>query len=616
MEQEHLNEFKEFLKNTKGLSIKTIADYSYWIRDLNPAMLSQEYINAYVQKKGNSSGIRGAIDRFLEMTGLSKTFDMPPKATGRTKKRIVREISDEEIKIMSKHLYSKSFKKGLIFDMMYQGALRRDEATSIKLSSFKWLEWIDDITKFCQLIVIGKGNKERVVLINPETAEKIFNHYLAKYSFENIEQIRTFANSPSLLFTNDGKKISTWFVWNVIHSGSKEALGRDIRPHELRHCLKKDCKILTLDGWKKWNELHIGMPIFSYNINKDCIEKDVIKNIFIYDFDGQLNYFKNSWLDYGFTDEHKHILKILKGKQIKNTNRDYWKNYQKLTIQELKEKINKRSIKHKISSKYNGDISIGKEKAGILGWILTDATITKRNNPSISICQSYKSNLKKCEYIEKLLIDSNILFTKTKNNKGIMNFQLLKGGNRGNIRGINHDWIFEFIEKDRTPKWKLLNLKYEELKELYKCMMLGDGTGDKEFCNQNIKRIEFFRILCCLLGKNTSLGKKQQNGKEYYRIYVQNKNECQIQIKNHLLKDYYKGKVFCIETKNGSFIAQSNEKFFITGNCRATELEKMGVPIRDIKNYLGHSSLATTEIYLHRSEKESIETIEQFLEKK
>jgi site-specific recombinase XerD len=235
MEQDHLIEFKEFLKNTKGLSIKTIADYSYWIKDLDPAMLSQEYINAYVQKKGNNSGIRGAIERFLEMTGLSKTFDMPPKQTGRTKKRIVREISANDIKIVSEHLYSQSFKKGLIFDMMCQGALRRIEATSIKLNSFKWIEWMDDITKFCQLIVIGKGNKERVVLINPETAEKIFNHYLAKYKFENIEQIRTFANSPSLLFTNDGNKISTWFVWNVIHSGSKQILGRDIRPHELRH---------------------------------------------------------------------------------------------------------------------------------------------------------------------------------------------------------------------------------------------------------------------------------------------------------------------------------------------------------------------------------------------
>ena len=173
---------------------------------------------------------------FFEMTGLNRTFEMPPKRTGAVKQRIIRDISNNEIDTLRMHLYSKSFRKGLIFDLLYQGALRRAEVPTIKLNSFKWLEWIENVNDFCKLIIKGKRDKERIVLINPETAERIFNHYNRKYNFENMEQITTFANSPSLLFTIDGKQISEWYVWNVVHTGSHQILSRDIRTHELRHC--------------------------------------------------------------------------------------------------------------------------------------------------------------------------------------------------------------------------------------------------------------------------------------------------------------------------------------------------------------------------------------------
>lgn len=235
MEQEHLQEFREFLEKTKGLSPKSVKDYLYWIRQLNPVLLTQEYINQYVQDRGNSFGIRGAMLNFLEYAGLLKTFDMPPKMTGRKPQRIIRDISRNEIEVVRDYLYKISFKKGLMFELIYQGALRRGEVPTIKLNSFRWLDWMNDIEKPCKLIVKGKGDKERVVLINSETAKKIFNYYDKKYNFNNIEKVRGFANSPSFLFTTEGNPIKEWFVWSVVHKGSKKSIGRDIRTHELRH---------------------------------------------------------------------------------------------------------------------------------------------------------------------------------------------------------------------------------------------------------------------------------------------------------------------------------------------------------------------------------------------
>jgi len=91
--------------------------------------------------------------------------------------------------------------------------------------------WLDDMGKPCHLIVLGKRDKERIVLINPETAEKILNSYFKKYNLNTPEKIERFANSHSLIFP----KLKDDDVYNIIHRGSKRCLGRDIRPHELRH---------------------------------------------------------------------------------------------------------------------------------------------------------------------------------------------------------------------------------------------------------------------------------------------------------------------------------------------------------------------------------------------
>jgi len=47
-----------------------------------------------------------------------------------------------------------------------------------------------------------------------------------------------------------------------------------------------------------------------------------------------------------------------------------------------------------------------------LGWILTDGSISKRKHPSISISQSISANKEKVNYIEKLLKNGDIPFTK------------------------------------------------------------------------------------------------------------------------------------------------------------------------------------------------------------
>ena len=235
-DQETLTAFHDYLRNMKRLSPKTIKDYLGYFKLLDLQKIDQAYIDKFLQDHGNHSNIRGMIKNLLECLGLDMQIRMPPKSTGKKKKRVIRPILQENINSLRSHLYSVSFKHGLIFDLVYQGALRRNEVATIKIRDFEWEEFENSDNNFCKLIILGKGNKERRVLINAETVNKIFAYYHSKYPMKNLDEIKSFYNSNSLLFTRkDGSPITDKTVYYIIKKGSKKILGRDIRPHELRH---------------------------------------------------------------------------------------------------------------------------------------------------------------------------------------------------------------------------------------------------------------------------------------------------------------------------------------------------------------------------------------------
>jgi integrase/recombinase XerD len=122
-----------------------------------------------------------------------------------------------------------------MFDLIYQGALRLSEVTSIKINSFSWDEWFDNPSNPCKLFVMGKGKKERIVLINPETVESIINYCIAKFNLQGYEEINLFGKKPINLFVQKYWRTMFNDVWNLVNDASTKAIGRRVRPHELRH---------------------------------------------------------------------------------------------------------------------------------------------------------------------------------------------------------------------------------------------------------------------------------------------------------------------------------------------------------------------------------------------
>ena len=399
-----------------------------------------------------------------------------------------------------------------------------------------------------------------------------------------------------------------------------EKLGKDVLNKKISfHCVDKDTEILTVNGWKKYNKIKNGDNIFTYNVGKDFIEIKKIKEIFSRNYHGDMYHIKNKYIDSLVTPEHKIISKYSRLKMINKKRMDIWNSNQwsLISLNEILSKKSLRQIKYKLSSVYvhrdeDKNFTIGKDKAGILGWILSDGCIGKDN---ITIHQSISANPIKCEIISDLLEKSGIPYSKNvqkeiisgynKKKRRMIVFRILKGND-------NKDkWIFKFINKDRTPNLnEILKLHILELEEIYINMMLGDGNKNfSEYCGQNKKRIELIRIICYFLNKRTLIGFKKQNNKKYFRTYITNRDYCDIH--RNIKKITYNGIVWCPSTDNGTFIAKRNDKIFLTGNTLrhgfGTHLANKGRPLHEIQMLMGHSNLATTSIYLHADPKVAID---------
>ena len=545
------------------------------------------------KKELNKAYKEGLIDEDKFKDELFKLETEPKK---KREKRIYESVSEEDfIKIFKN---TKKMTHKIAFILSYYSGLRISEVIALRPEDV-------NIKERKIFIRQGKGSKDRVVN-SPKILKETHLKYLPlditpralNYAFRRIST-KAKVNYPIGKYMKQGKEVPIL----------------KYHYHSLRHCVSEDTEILTIDGWKDYKSLKKNDTIYSYNIKKKRIEKDIISEIHKYQYDDKLYHIKNNYFDILVTPEHKLLLDIsfYRGKGI--TEKPGWK------LLEIDKVINemkcKRVINQKLSSEgYQSDQTIGLAKAGLLGWILSDGNIAR--DKEITIHQSLSANKHKCKVIENLLKKSGVEYTKNiqkvKENKWskkpyqMVVFRLLKGKNKK-----NNDWIFEFVNNDRTPKYTILELKKKELQAVYDNLMLGDGSS-REYCSQNIKRIEFMQTLCIFLGKraNRGTGIHNQTNKTKYRTWICDRTKAQVHyssFRKDIKKEKYKGIVWCPTTNNKTFIARRKNKIFITGNSYATGLLEKGVPINQVQLLLGHENLSTTSRYTKANPHDALNSV-------
>lgn len=241
---EMITKFLEYIKVEKRYSVHTITSYRKDLEDFSLFLLDTESIDDL--RKVDKKKVRNFIVE-LNKQGLSKRsinrkistlksfynfllkiseINVSPLESISTLKfypekqvpfsqeemeRLIEVLKREDIDLLDK----------LIIEVLYQTGMRRAELCSLLLKNAH-------LSKN-ELLVIGKGNKERIIPISPKLSQDLKN-YQENYRKPSVKAEEYF------FVTKEGKKITEKFVYLVVtHYLSMVTLKTKKSPHILRH---------------------------------------------------------------------------------------------------------------------------------------------------------------------------------------------------------------------------------------------------------------------------------------------------------------------------------------------------------------------------------------------
>ncbi len=329
-------------------------------------------------------------------------------------------------------------------------------------------------------------------------------------------------------------------------------------------CLSEDTEILTFEGWKGIDEISKDDKVFSFDYETQKtrigrVSTSNVKHIFEYDHIGKMVHIKNDNTDQLLTKNHKVLCKTENRKQVDGKRKKYWVNEDYRYVDAgLMRKASR--IKLPLSAKYDGEESLGNglfaELIGLVlseGWYQSDAV-------NISQTDTNQEIVGRINYILGKLNANYSIYKRSRkyNGKKYKEYQWYITGDLANK--------IQKVIPDKKPTNMLLHLPLKEKEFLFKGLMEGDGSKDRNgnyttFYQNDIDFLKWFQTLCHLMGKQGRINRKKMC------VAVHNNSMTEIQGK-HRVDDRvsYNGRVWCIETEIGNFFARRNGRIFITGN--------------------------------------------------
>ena len=241
----YIDEFLNYLEYQKNYSLHTIKNYKddliifenfldiKKIDDLNDVTYDivrsyLKYLNDLKYKAKSVarilSSLRGFF-KYLDQHNIVKDNPMVLIATPKIEKKLPKYLEYNEVE---KLLNTPNLKTDIgvrdyvILEILYSTGIRVSELVNIKVKD------IDMSAK--EIRILGKGNKERIVLFGKVLKEKLELYLASTYPKLNIN------NSPYLLVNKHGNKINDREIRTIVDDNMKIAgINKKISPHTLRH---------------------------------------------------------------------------------------------------------------------------------------------------------------------------------------------------------------------------------------------------------------------------------------------------------------------------------------------------------------------------------------------
>ncbi len=238
--KDEIDKFAEYIKKQKGLSDNTVTGYTLdlekffnylekeniefdgikryhfrgFLQDLNGQKIGKSSINRII------SGIKGYV-RYKIRFGYKDSGSILEVESQKKSQYLPNFLFDTEFEklIGFDKRKKEDFRDVCIFELIFSTGLRVSEVVSLNLS---------DITDIKEIRVVGKGDKERIVLYG-DRAKKSLTEYLNKRGNFSPKEDALFLN-------NQGKRLSDRGIRFILDKRINEtAFEKKISPHSLRH---------------------------------------------------------------------------------------------------------------------------------------------------------------------------------------------------------------------------------------------------------------------------------------------------------------------------------------------------------------------------------------------
>jgi ribonucleoside-triphosphate reductase len=314
-------------------------------------------------------------------------------------------------------------------------------------------------------------------------------------------------------------------------------------------CVDESTQCLTRNGWKKYDEVSKKDKILTFNVKNNRYEYLTPSRVAVYDFEGEMYVLKNRTQEEWVTPGHRVLRKKFNTKD----------KYELIEIEKA-QKFKSDLIflnSWKTSSRFEMDDNLVK----LLAWVVAEGNFDRsRKTARVSLFQSviHKENLNEILDILKNLGLSYHLRKTGKSgfsNHFCCRIRLNKQGN---------SLIAKHASGKIVPKI-IKTLSARQIRLFIDTYVKGDGHREKggrvRIFTSNARNVDALQELCVLAGYGSTVSRRKENN--VYVVNIIRNNETYIQ---KIEKKYYRGKVWCPTTKNGTFVARRNGKTFITGN--------------------------------------------------
>lgn len=310
------------------------------------------------------------------------------------------------------------------------------------------------------------------------------------------------------------------------------------------HCVDQSTEILTLDGWKFYNEINIGDNIYSYNSTTDKLEITKIDKIIInQNYSGKYYNLESRTMSMSMTSEHV-IPYLSNGKK-----------YKEKTASDCYKKLKRINLFRSFNSNLGKGIGLNELELKLYILLAADGSISNKNLGRLRFKKKRKINYS-LDILDKLGISYRIYPQKDLSES--INFTIPESIMKFNIKGLDS---------------KLLECTREQCQIILDTYINSDGYKNNNSWIIYSSKEEEIDLLQHLFTINGFLSKKSIRSdhgfskNNSYELHVNDlkTRHCDI---SELKEETSTDKLFwCIKTSNQNFICRRNGFSYLTGNC-------------------------------------------------